>query len=122
MYYRIIATNDIIGKDDVYLSDAETTEVSDEVVDSHEKLSTRLHELADSGDANSIEVIFPDGIHGNCHVSFYHPDHPYAEVEHIFSEIDDWIEKRKNGSRPALFSTDCDIRLILEHDGEEIPF
>lgn len=121
--YRIIATHDTIGKDDVYLSDATTEDISDEITETLDDCVKRLHEIATEGKANNIEVIYPDGIHGNAHIFFCHEDHPFAEVEYIFNEIDQWADKRRQSRTPQIGADlGSDTQLEQAQENNDLPF
>ena len=123
--YRIIATHDTIGNDREYLTDSTTEPISDETVETLDECVNRLHEIAAEGKANSIEVIYPCTSYSNWHTSFYTDDHPFAEVELLFSEIDQWAEERRHPTLPHTDHLQVDTAAIVAHaleDNDDLPF
>ena len=116
-YYRIMATQDTIGEDREYLSDCLSENVCDEIADTLEDCVSRLHQLVDSCKTNSIEVIYPDPPHGNHHVSFHAPDHPFVAVAYSFDEIDVWADTQ----RVCNITPQTQCSIVMD-DGTELPF
>lgn len=115
--YRILATYDTIGNDRIYLTDSQTEDICDEVVETLDECVARMHQLSDSGTANSIEIIYPTSPYGNRHVDFFASDHPYAVIGYTLDEIDVWADTlRVSNITPQ---THCSV--ILD-DGDELPF